>query len=89
VALFRAGTPRHNDESFLRSELFCPWQLNAARRCECRFFLSDGTATSDIGDVSAADLQKATCATFGALFAQVLTVDEMLKKISSMQHQKA
>lgn len=45
------------------------------------FFLSDGTATSDIGEVSADELQKATCTTLGALFAQVLTVDEMIKKI--------
>ncbi len=45
------------------------------------FFLSDGTATFAIGDVSAADLQKATCATLGAVFAQVLTVDEMIRKI--------
>lgn len=45
------------------------------------FFLSDGTATAPMGDVSAAELQKATCATLGFLFAQVLTVDEMLAKI--------
>lgn len=45
------------------------------------FFLSDGTATADMGDVSAAELQKATCATLGFLFAQVLTVDQMIAKI--------
>jgi nicotinamidase-related amidase len=45
------------------------------------FFLSDGTATHDIGDVSAAELQRATCATLGRVFAQVLTVDEMIRKI--------
>lgn len=45
------------------------------------FFLSDGTATSDMGGVPAAELQKATCATLGFLFAQVLTVDEMIAKI--------
>jgi hypothetical protein len=45
-------------------------------------FLSDGTATFDIGDVSAAELQRATCATLGMVFAQVLTVDEMIRKIS-------
>lgn len=27
------------------------------------------------------ELQKATCATLGLLFAQVLTVDDMIKKI--------
>lgn len=45
------------------------------------FFLSDGTATADMGDVSAADLQRVTCATLGFLFAQVLTVDEMIAKV--------
>jgi ureidoacrylate peracid hydrolase len=45
------------------------------------FFLSDGTATFGIGDLSAADLQKATCATLGFAFAQVLSVDEMIAKI--------
>ena len=45
------------------------------------FFLSDGTATSEIGDVSADELQKATLATLGLLFAQVITVDEMIQKI--------
>jgi nicotinamidase-related amidase len=45
------------------------------------FFLSDGTATAAMGNVSAAELQKSTCATLGFLFAQVLTVDEMIGKI--------
>ena len=46
------------------------------------FFLSDGTATCGMGNASAAELQKATQATLGFLFAQVLTVDEMRQKIS-------
>jgi len=46
------------------------------------FFLSDGTTTFDIGDVSAAELKRATCATLGFLFAQVLTVDQMIRKLS-------
>lgn len=45
------------------------------------FFLSDGTATFGIGDMSADDIQKATCATLGFAFAQVLTVDQMIAKI--------
>ena len=44
-------------------------------------FLSDGTATVDMGDASAQELQKATCATLGFLFAQVLTVDQTIRKI--------
>ena len=45
------------------------------------FFLSDGTTTFDIGDVSAAGLKQATCATLGFRFAQVLAVDEMMRTI--------
>lgn len=45
------------------------------------FFLSDGTATFNIGSLSASDLQRATCATLGLVFAQVLTVAEMINKI--------
>jgi ureidoacrylate peracid hydrolase len=46
------------------------------------FFLSDGTATFGMGDASAAELQEATLATLGSLFAQVLTIDEIMQKIS-------
>lgn len=45
------------------------------------FFLSDCTAAADMGDASSEELQKASLATLGFLFAQVLTVDEMIKKI--------
>jgi nicotinamidase-related amidase len=44
------------------------------------FFLSDGTTTADMPGASATELRKATLATLGFLFAQVLTVDEMLQK---------
>jgi ureidoacrylate peracid hydrolase len=47
-------------------------------------FLSDGTATAPMGGLSAAELQKATCATLGFLFAQILTVDEMIRKIEGV-----
>jgi nicotinamidase-related amidase len=53
------------------------------------FFLSDGTATADMGGVSAAELQKVTCATLGFLFAQVLTVDEMIAKIEGQARSAA
>lgn len=59
--------------------------ISAAREAAVRdfrvFFLSDGTATDGIGDVSGAELQKATLTNLGHLFAQVLTVDEMIEKI--------
>ena len=45
-------------------------------------FASDGTTTFDMGDISAAELQRATCATLGLLFAEVLTVEEITSKIS-------
>jgi nicotinamidase-related amidase len=45
------------------------------------FFLSDGTTTFGMCNATAAELQKATLATLGSLFAQVLTVDEMIQKI--------
>src|ERR1700730_4190978 len=44
-------------------------------------FLSDATATFGIGNMSAADLQRATCAILGLVFGQGLTTDEMIKKI--------
>ena len=47
------------------------------------FFLSDGTAAADMPGASAAELQKASLATLGFLFGQVLTVDEMIAKIEA------
>jgi hypothetical protein len=47
------------------------------------FFMSDGTATSDMGGVGRADLQRATCAVLAFAFAQVLTVDEMIRRLAS------
>ena len=47
-------------------------------------FASDGTTTFDMGGVSAAELQRATCATLGLLFAEVLTVEEIMGKISTV-----
>ena len=42
------------------------------------FFLTDGTATFGIGDLTAEDIQAATCATLGFAFAQLASVDEMI-----------
>jgi nicotinamidase-related amidase len=53
------------------------------------FFLSDGTATADMGGVPAAELQKLTCATLGFLFAQVLTVDQTIAKIEGASRSAA
>jgi nicotinamidase-related amidase len=53
------------------------------------FFLSDGTATAAMGDASAEELQRVTCTTLGFLFAQVLTVAEMIAKIQGASQQAA
>ncbi|MEZ4731550.1 MAG: isochorismatase family cysteine hydrolase [Caldilineaceae bacterium] len=45
------------------------------------FFLSDGTATFGMGDVSGAELQKATLATLGLVFAHILSLDAMIEQI--------
>jgi ureidoacrylate peracid hydrolase len=45
------------------------------------FFLSDGTAAIDTNGITAEELQRVTCATVGALYAQVLTIDQILTKL--------
>lgn len=45
------------------------------------FFLSDGTTATGLGGLTAEEAQRASLATLGALFAQVLTIDEMSEKI--------
>ena len=45
------------------------------------FFLSDGTTTFGMGDVSGAALQKATLATLGLVFAHIISLDEMVERI--------
>ncbi len=47
------------------------------------FLLSDGTSAQALGGLSAEEAQRASLATLGALFAQVLTMDEMSEKIQS------
>ena len=45
------------------------------------FFLSDGTATKEMNGVTADELQRATLASLGMVFAQVATLDEVTEKI--------
>jgi nicotinamidase-related amidase len=47
------------------------------------FFLSDGTATTSMGTASAEELQQITLATMACLFAEVLTVDELIVRIQA------
>lgn len=45
------------------------------------FFLSDGTTTFGMGDATGAELQKATLATLGLVFAHILTLDEIIEEL--------
>ena len=47
------------------------------------FFLSDGTLPSMPGGLSTDEVQRASLAALGALFAQVLSMDEMIQKIQN------
>ncbi len=47
------------------------------------FLLSDGTLAAGMGGLTAAEAHRASLATLGALFAQVLSMDEMIEKIQS------
>jgi nicotinamidase-related amidase len=46
-------------------------------------FLSDGTATKEMNGVAASDLQRATLASVGMVFAQIATIDEVESKLSA------
>lgn len=48
-------------------------------------FLSDGTAATAMGNATAAELHRASLATLGTVFAQVLTVDDTIDKIRHAQ----
>ena len=41
-------------------------------------FLSDGTATFGIGDLTPDDIQRATCATIGLVFGRVVSTDDVV-----------
>lgn len=47
------------------------------------FLTSDGTGTADRNGVSRQEIQKATLASLGFSFAQVVSVDEMIRKIEA------
>ena len=55
----------------------------AAQRDFRVLFLSDGTATKEMNGVPAEDLQRATCASLGMVFAQITTVDEVIGALQS------
>ncbi len=69
----------------LCTNICCETTAREAMQREFRvFFLSDGTATSAMGGLSPEELQRATLATLGFLFGQVLSVEEMIEKIDRL-----
>ena len=48
-------------------------------------FTSDGTATFDFGGLTRQEIQRATCASLSLVFAQVLSVDDVITKIANGQ----
>jgi len=51
----------------------------AAQRDFRVIFLSDGTATKEMGGVPAADLQSATCASLGMVFAKIAKTEQVIR----------
>jgi nicotinamidase-related amidase len=52
-------------------------------------FVGDATATFGAGELSAEEIQKATCTTIGLVFGKVVTVDELVHSISVANHAAA
>lgn len=68
--------------SGIRTNVCCTLAAWEAVSCGFGFyFLSDGTATKEMGGEAPSILQAATCATFNHLFNNVVTVSEMIRGI--------
>jgi len=66
----------------IATNICCETTAREAAQLDFRvFFLRDGTATREMNGVPADALQRATCASLGMVFAQIVTVDEMIDKI--------
>lgn len=67
----------------IATNVCCETTAREAMQREFRvFFLSDGTAAANMGEVSATELQRASLTTLGFLFAHVVTVEEMIETIT-------
>lgn len=55
----------------------------AAQRDFRVLFLSDGTATKEMNGVPADELQRATCASLGMVFAEIATIDGVIDRVKS------
>lgn len=68
--------------SGIATNICCETTAREAAQHDFRvFFLSDGTVTKEMNGVSAEDLQRATCASLGMVFAQITTIDDVLEKL--------
>jgi ureidoacrylate peracid hydrolase len=68
--------------SGIKTNVCCDTTAREANARDFRvLFVSDATATAGTVHASETELQKATLATLGAVFAQVLTLDELMQKI--------
>ena len=66
----------------IATNLCCETTAREANARDFRvFFLNDATATFPLGEISAEEIQRITCATLGFAFAQVLSTAEMIRKI--------
>ena len=61
----------------LRQDTSSSTAREASQRDYRVVFLGDGTATKEMNGVSAAELQRATLASLGMVFAHIATVDEV------------
>lgn len=76
--------------SGIATNICCDTTAREAAQRDLRvFFLSDGTATQDMNGVPSDELQRATCASLGMVFAQVLTVAEITEKIGTAAREAA
>ena len=70
--------------SGIATNICCETTAREASQLDFRvIFLSDGTATQAMNGVSAEDLQRATCASLGQVFAEIATIDDLLAKIAA------
>jgi ureidoacrylate peracid hydrolase len=68
--------------SGIATNICCETSAREASQHDFRVvFLRDGTATKEMNGVSAQDLQRATVASLGMVFAQIATIDEVSEKL--------
>lgn len=68
--------------SGIATNICCETTAREAAQHDFRvYFLSDGTATKEMNGVPADELQRATLASLGMVFAQIASIDEVIEKM--------